>query len=59
MVDYPLGVVLDSSGTIRLIGVLPSDAFEGNGYVEKVLGRMLAKYRPKGTSALPAPTAFS
>ncbi len=48
VVDYPLGVVLDSSGIIRFIGVLPSDAFERNGYVEKVLGRMLAKSPSKG-----------
>lgn len=46
VVDYPLGVVLDSSGTIRFIGVLPSDAFERNGYVEKVLRRMFAKSNP-------------
>ena len=41
------GVVLDSSGTIRFIGVLPSDAFEGNGYIEKVLRRMFAKSTSK------------
>jgi len=40
--------VLDSSGTIRFIGVLPSDAFEGNGYIEKVLKRMFAKSTSKG-----------
>ena len=40
--------VLDSSGTIRFIRVLPSDAFEGNGYIEKVLGRMFAKSTSKG-----------
>lgn len=42
VVDYPLGVVLDSRGTIRFIGVLPRDAFERNGYIEKVLERMSA-----------------
>ena len=49
VVDYPLGVVLDSSGTIRFIGVLPSDAFERNGYVEKVLGRIFAGSSSKGS----------
>jgi thiol-disulfide isomerase/thioredoxin len=48
VVDYPLGVVLDSTGTIRFIGVLPSDAFERNGYVEKVLERIFAKSPSKG-----------
>ncbi|HEY3706362.1 MAG TPA: hypothetical protein VGL22_14970 [Terracidiphilus sp.] len=48
VVDYPLGVVLDSSGTIRFIGVVPSDAFERNGYVEKVLGHIFAKSPSKG-----------
>ena len=48
VVDYPLGVVLDSTGTIRFIGVLPSDAFNGNGYIEKVFERMFAKSILKG-----------
>jgi hypothetical protein len=48
VVDYPLGVVLDSGGTIRFIGVLPRDAFERNGYIEKVLKRMFANNTPKG-----------
>ena len=43
VIDYPLGVVLDRSGTIRFIGVLPSDAFDKNGYISKVLDRMFAK----------------
>lgn len=47
VVDYPLGVVLDSSGTIRFIGVFPRDAFERNGYVEKVLERMSNKNQSK------------
>jgi hypothetical protein len=48
VVDYPLGVVLDSNGTIRFIGVLPSDAFNGNGYIEKVFERMFARNTSKG-----------
>ena len=51
LVDYPLGVVLDSSGTIRFIGVLPSDAFERNGYIEKVLRRIFAKSPSKAELA--------
>ena len=39
--DYPLGVVVDHSGVIRFIGVLPSDAFNGDGYMEKVITRMI------------------
>ncbi len=38
--DYPLGIVLDSSGTVRFIGVLPADAFNGDGYVSKVIVSM-------------------
>jgi thiol-disulfide isomerase/thioredoxin len=38
--DYPLGVVVDHAGIIRFIGVLPADAFNGGGYVEKVITRM-------------------
>jgi hypothetical protein len=48
VVDYPLGVVLDRSGTIRFIGVLPSDAFEEKGYISKVLERMSPKSASKG-----------
>lgn len=41
--DFPLGIVTDKTGTIRFIGDLPSDAFNGDGYIEKVLNRMTAK----------------
>lgn len=41
--DYPLGIVVDKAGLIRFMGAVPSDAFNGNGYVEKVLTRMTAK----------------
>ena len=39
-IDYPLGIVLDAKGIIRFLGVLPSDAFNGNGYINKVIERM-------------------
>jgi thiol-disulfide isomerase/thioredoxin len=42
-VDYPLGIVVDARGTIRFIGALPSDAFNGKGYISKVIERMTAK----------------
>ncbi|UWZ83507.1 peroxiredoxin family protein [Occallatibacter riparius] len=40
VLDFPLGIVLDHEGRVRYVGVLPDDAFNGNGYMEKVLGRM-------------------
>jgi hypothetical protein len=39
--DYPLGIVVDHAGVIRFIGVIPSDAFNGDGYMEKVITRMV------------------
>jgi thiol-disulfide isomerase/thioredoxin len=39
--DYPLGILVDHTGVIRFIGVLPSDAFNGDGYMEKVITRMV------------------
>jgi hypothetical protein len=39
--DYPLGVVVDHAGMIRFIGALPSDAFNGDGYMDKVITRMV------------------
>jgi thiol-disulfide isomerase/thioredoxin len=40
VLDFPLGIVLDHDGQVRYIGVLPGDAFNGNGYMEKILTRM-------------------
>jgi thiol-disulfide isomerase/thioredoxin len=42
--DYPLGIVVDHEGVIRFIGVLPSDAFNGDGYMEKVITRMVGAH---------------
>jgi thiol-disulfide isomerase/thioredoxin len=39
--EYPLGIVADHAGVIRFIGVLPGDAFNGGGYMEKVITRMV------------------
>jgi hypothetical protein len=41
--DFPLGIVVDKAGLVRFIGVVPGDAFNGDGYIEKVLTRMAAK----------------
>ena len=40
--EFPLGIVLDRMGQIRFIGALPGDAFNGGGYIEKVIVRMAA-----------------
>ncbi len=40
VLDFPLGIVLDHDGRVRYVGVLPDDAFNGNGYMEKVLVRL-------------------
>ncbi|KAA6464555.1 peroxiredoxin family protein [Acidobacteria bacterium AB60] len=40
ILDFPLGIVLDHEGKVRFVGVLPADAFSGNGYIGKVLVRM-------------------
>lgn len=49
--DYPLGIVVDTKGIIRFVGVLPMDAFNGNGYISKVIERM------KGTAETVTPPA--
>lgn len=38
--DFPTAVVVDSRGIVRFIGMIPTDAFNGNGYMEKVFMRM-------------------
>lgn len=40
--EYPLGIVLDRMARIRFIESLPGDAFNGGGYIEKVIERMVA-----------------
>lgn len=48
-VDYPLALVVDHVGTVRYVGVIPGNAFDGNGYMERVLTRMAtARETPKG-----------
>lgn len=38
--DFPLGIVTDTDGVIRFIGTIPLDAFNGDGYVGKIITRM-------------------
>jgi hypothetical protein len=40
--DFPMGIVTDGSGIARFVGLLPQDAFDGDGYIEKVILRMVA-----------------
>lgn len=40
--DYPLGIVLDGGARVRFIGVLSGDAFNGDGYVEKMIVKIVA-----------------
>ncbi len=39
--DFPLGIVLDGAGRVRLIGAIPVTAFDGDSYVGKVIERMM------------------
>lgn len=39
--DYPLGIAIDREGKVRFIGGLPGDAFNGDGYVEKTILRIV------------------
>lgn len=38
--DFPTAVAVDNRGIIRFIGMIPPDAFNGGGYMEKVFMRM-------------------
>jgi thiol-disulfide isomerase/thioredoxin len=48
--DFPMGIVLDRTGTIRFIGLIPGGAFNGDSYIGKVIVRMVrvAGVPPKG-----------
>jgi hypothetical protein len=43
--EYPLGIVLDNTRTIRFIGHLPANAFDGDGYINKVIVNMMRPAR--------------
>jgi hypothetical protein len=42
VLDFPTAVVVDGEGVIRFIGMIPADAFNGDGYIGKVIERMVA-----------------
>jgi hypothetical protein len=39
-IDFPLGIILDAAGTVRYVGQLPGDAFDG--FIEMAIKRMAA-----------------
>ena len=39
--DFPMGIVVDRTGTVRFIGQIPGNAFEGDSYIGKVIVRMV------------------
>jgi len=47
--EFPLGVVLDREGRVRFIGVLPVNGFNGDGYVEKTILRIVGKDQGGGS----------
>ena len=38
--DFPTAVVVDHSGVVRFIGPIPTDSFNGNGYIGRIIVRM-------------------
>ena len=42
-IDFPLGIVVDHAGLVRFIGAITGDAFNGDGYISKVVTRMAGK----------------
>lgn len=56
--DYPLAIVVDHAGVIRFIGVLPSDAFKSDGYMQKVVTRIVGT-RIKPPHLLPASSGIA
>jgi thiol-disulfide isomerase/thioredoxin len=38
--DFPLAIVVDRAGVVRFIGAIPTDSFNGNGYMERIIVRM-------------------
>jgi thiol-disulfide isomerase/thioredoxin len=41
--EFPLGVVLDREGRVRFIGVLPVNGFNGDGFVEKTILKIVGR----------------
>jgi thiol-disulfide isomerase/thioredoxin len=40
VLDFPTAIVVDGAGVIRFIGAIPTDAFNGDGYIGRVIQRM-------------------
>jgi hypothetical protein len=38
--DFPLAIVVDRSGVVRFVGPIPTDSFNGNGYMQRIIIRM-------------------
>lgn len=38
--DLPMAIVVDHAGVVRFIGPIPTDSFNGNGYMERIIIRM-------------------
>ncbi|MGB6829876.1 MAG: hypothetical protein WBE41_17645 [Terracidiphilus sp.] len=48
--DFPLAIVVDHSGVVRFIGAIPTDSFNGNGYMQRIIVRMAtAEAAPKAS----------
>ena len=41
--EFPLGVIIDGDARVRFVGVLPVNAFNGDGYVEKTTLKIVGK----------------
>jgi hypothetical protein len=38
--DFPMAIVVDHAGVVRFIGPIPTDSFNGNGYMQRIIIRM-------------------
>jgi thiol-disulfide isomerase/thioredoxin len=49
--EFPLAIAIDSAGVVRFVGAVPSTAFNGDGYITKVIQRMTASEPVKKTAS--------
>jgi hypothetical protein len=49
--EFPLAIAIDSAGVIRFVGTVPSNAFNGDGYITKIIQRMAASEPVKKTAS--------
>ena len=38
--DFPMAVVVDQAGVVRFAGAIPTDSFNGDGYMQRIILRM-------------------